>query len=381
MAAKKNSKKEYSLPESDMQAEEHAKSVEEKNTVEALLFASGKYMPQQNIAELCGIDKRKVLKILEELKEEYDKRNTALMIVSEADSWKINVREKYLSTVRKIVAETELPRSTLETLAVIAWKSPIFQSEIVRIRGNKCYDHIAELENAGFVTKDKKGRSFVLKTTEKFFEYFDIDKGNLKGILEEAKAPEPQKTLVDAALEETTLQEANPEQEKPKTAVEIIDLKKKTETEEEKESHRAFLEQIEQKIAQAAEKNNTLDQELPKRVISLSSGLALSQPAADASVDNIGTSTGLESNSAYQSQGLQDTESPKSQDVSVAATQDTGTIQITDKDAQQMQQEGSTQSVQSPIKPKSLTKKQLEKKFKEELLKVREKMEKKDRKK
>lgn len=285
--------------------------LEEKNRIEALLFAHGKYIDEDIICELCGVDKKKLKRLLEELRVDYESRNNALAIFQEGNSWKINVREKYLSIVRKIVADTELPKSVMETLAVIAWKSPIYQSEIVRIRGNKCYDHIEVLEEAGFVTKDKKGRSFVLKTTDKFYNYFEIDHGNLKSIFEEVKIPLPE--------EQKTLSEANlvqPNMDIDKK-IEQIEVKKWTQTEEEKQAHDEFLTNIDGKISQVQQKNAQLDEEFPN----------------------------------HKSQ-----QSDQAQEVAQASTADPTIIE--DK------------------KPKSLTKKQLEKKFKDDLTRVKEKMQK-----
>ncbi|HIH32255.1 TPA: SMC-Scp complex subunit ScpB [Candidatus Woesearchaeota archaeon] len=301
-----------SLPKSTIKPKQET---DDKNKVEALLFASGKYLDEGTISELCNIDKRKLRKILDELRKDYEKRNNALMIFNEGDSWKINVREKYLSIVRKIVADTELPKSVMETLAVIAWKAPIYQSEVVRIRGNKCYDHIEILEEAGFVSKEKKGRSYVLKTNDKFYNYFEIDHGNLKSVFDEVKVPEikdEQKTLnPDLITEDET------------DKVKAIELKRWTESEEEKESHKQFLKQIEGKINEAHEKNKLLEEEIPKPVIEQPIVQQAEAPAEGNTIDP--------------------NQQPSDQQAIIH-------------------------------KPKSLTKKQLEKKFRDDIVRVREKM-------
>ncbi len=154
---------------------ESQKAPDYKNMIEALLFASGRLMSIDTLIALTVASGKQVLITnIEKLKKEYETRNSPLMIVEEKDGWKLTVREAYLPLVRKIVSETELPKTILETLAMIAWKSPVLQSEIIDIRHNKAYDHIAELEELGFIKKEKKGRSFVLKLAEKFYEYFDV---------------------------------------------------------------------------------------------------------------------------------------------------------------------------------------------------------------
>ncbi|MFH0875583.1 MAG: SMC-Scp complex subunit ScpB [archaeon] len=158
-----------------------------KNQIEALLFSSGRVMDAETLLNLIGAsNKQVIISNINKLKQEYEERDSPLMIVEENESWKINVRERYLPLVRKIVGELELPKTILETLAVIAWRSPVVQSVVIDIRHNKAYDHIAELEELGFISKEKKGRSFVLKVTNKFFEYFEVE-GNkgLKDIFKE----------------------------------------------------------------------------------------------------------------------------------------------------------------------------------------------------
>jgi len=329
---------------------------EEKNKVEALLFACGKYIDEEIISELCGVDKRKLKKILEELRKDYESKNNALMIFNEGNSWKINVREKYLSTVRKIVADTELPRSVMETLAVIAWKTPIYQSEVVRIRGNKCYDHIEVLEEAGFISKDKKGRSYVLKATDKFFNYFEIDRGNLKGVFDTVKVPELKE-------EQQTLEPADIISENDSDKVQAIELRKWSETEEEKQGHKQFLEQIEGKIREAHEKNVLFGQEIPKPT--------LGKPEEQIPQQQILQLSEVSESETQIDNAVADTTSEKSEEPM--------TENVSQSAIENVNQANQTQHEDRPHKPKSLTKKQLEKKFKDELIRVREKMEKKQK--
>ncbi len=146
-----------------------------KNQIEALLFASGRKMTVEELKLYLTISSAAAIKeAIAELQKECDERQSPIMLVEEGNSWKLITREKYLSIVRKINPNTELTKTIMETLAVIAWKQPITQSEIIAIRTNKAYDHIAELEKMGFLVKEKYGRTFMLKLTQKFFDYFDL---------------------------------------------------------------------------------------------------------------------------------------------------------------------------------------------------------------
>jgi segregation and condensation protein B len=151
-----------------------------KKKIEAILFSLGKFVSTEEIANLCKEDESKVKDALLELTTDYEDKNTSLIVISDNNLWKLTTREEYSHLVRKIVSETELTKSQLETLAVIAFKYPIKQSDLIRIRTNKAYDHLMELEKAGFITRQRYGRSRLIKLTDKFFEYFDLPREKLK---------------------------------------------------------------------------------------------------------------------------------------------------------------------------------------------------------
>ena len=146
-----------------------------KHRIEAILFAAGKRISLDEICRLLRTrDQEKTKETLRELQHDYDGRQSPMMVVEEGIFWKLTVREKHLSLVKQIVPEAEMLKTVMETLSVIAWKSPALQSEIIELRTNKAYDHIDELENLGFIVKEKHGRSYLLKLTQKFFDYFDL---------------------------------------------------------------------------------------------------------------------------------------------------------------------------------------------------------------
>ena len=151
-----------------------------KNQVEAILFSAGKNVEAEEISRLCRASFDEVSKVLQELKKEYNYKNSSMMLIEEGASWKLTIREKYLPIIQNIVTETEMTKTVMETLAVIAFKYPIKQADLIKIRTNKAYDHLKELEQLGYISKQKHGRTFLIKLTEKFFEYFDLPRDKLK---------------------------------------------------------------------------------------------------------------------------------------------------------------------------------------------------------
>jgi len=162
-------------------------------------------MDIETLLSLTGASSKKIiLENVKKLTEEYQKRNSPVMIVKEKNGWKMAVRESYLPLVRKIISDTELPKTILETLAVIAWRAPVLQSIVVEIRHNKAYEHIHELLELGFITKEPSGRSFIIKLTNKFFDYFEVEgKEGIRELFKNVKENIEQKKVDEFAEQET----------------------------------------------------------------------------------------------------------------------------------------------------------------------------------
>ncbi len=161
-----------------------------KRKIESILFAAGRAVSLKELQSLIHINEPGLVKeTIRELRQEYDDKQSSMMILSEGDdAWKLTVREGFLPLVRKINPHTELSKTILETLAVIAWKQPALQSDVIKIRTNKAYDHIAELVRLGFVLKERHGRSYLVKVTQKFLDYFDLpDDKSIKDVFRDFK--------------------------------------------------------------------------------------------------------------------------------------------------------------------------------------------------
>jgi segregation and condensation protein B len=191
-----------------------------RKSIEALLFASGRPMAVSELAMLNRVkSEQTIIQQLLLLKKDYEDRQSPIMVSEEPAGWKLTTHERYLPIVARINPNTELSKTLMETLAVVAWKQPILQSEVIRIRTNKAYEHLAQLEEMGFLTKEKHGRTQLLKLSQKFFEYFDLqgrkDLQQLFGEIQEEVKKEEQKTLVQHDKE--TLPEEPAAQEPPVT--------------------------------------------------------------------------------------------------------------------------------------------------------------------
>lgn len=155
-----------------------------KNRVEAILFTTGRFMDLNEIAALCGVGSIGLVKeALDSLKNDYDSRGGSLTLIEENGRWRLNIRKEYNYLTTKLLDNSEMDRPTQETLALIAYKNPALQSEIVKMRGNTSYDHIKFLKGNDFIVSEKQGRTRLLKLAPKFYDYFDIVADQLKAKL------------------------------------------------------------------------------------------------------------------------------------------------------------------------------------------------------
>ena len=152
-----------------------------KNRVEAVLFTTGRFLDLDELSNLTGIGSFGSLKeALNSLIEDYKNKETSLVIVEENQKFKLNIKKDYLYLTTKLLNETEFDKPTQETLALVAYKQPVLQAEIINMRGNKAYDHMKKLKEMNFVTSEKNGRTRLLKTTQKFYDYFDVVGNEIK---------------------------------------------------------------------------------------------------------------------------------------------------------------------------------------------------------
>jgi segregation and condensation protein B len=149
-----------------------------KATVEAILFASPKGLTVQEISEKSGIKLSQVKTALKELKS--NKFSSGVVLSEHNGVWELQIHGDYKEAVKDIT-KVEFPKSLLETLSIIAYKSDITQSEVIKVRGNKAYGHIDQLEKLGFISSRPFGRTSKIRLAQKFYDYYDISKNELKG--------------------------------------------------------------------------------------------------------------------------------------------------------------------------------------------------------
>jgi segregation and condensation protein B len=164
---------ESTASEIENEFEESEQSSTEK--VEAALFIAGRYLNLQELIMLTDVNPIMLKSILHNLEKKYS--TGVIQIVRRTNSWKMDISEKYHYLINKLATgNTEFTKAEQETLAIIAYKQPVKQSVVIKIRGNKSYDHIKKFRSLGLVIAKQHGHTLDLSLSEEFYEYFNVSK-------------------------------------------------------------------------------------------------------------------------------------------------------------------------------------------------------------
>ena len=148
--------------------------------IEAILFVSGKFLNMKDLVSLSDLNPIVIREVIEKLEEEYKKRDTSLQITEKNEMWKMDVKAEYSKIANRLASgSSEFSKAEQETLAIIAFKQPVKQSVIVKIRGNKSYDHIKRFMELGLIRKKKMGHTYELSLSDDFYNYFNVSEDEI----------------------------------------------------------------------------------------------------------------------------------------------------------------------------------------------------------
>lgn len=244
---------------------DEAKEREDLKILEAVFFVSGRFLNIQELISLSDLNPIVIKDLIEKLKEKYEKEDSALEIVEKNGLWKMDVKPDYEHLVNKLATgSAEFTKAEQETLAIIAFKQPIKQSVIVKIRGNKAYDHVKKFANIGLIKKKKMGHTHELSLSDDFYDYFNIseaDRENTPEIKEDIKQKieEAEKEVAEEeAMEEKSASEEGSELEEEKAGI-TEDESKESDLVDIVEEDKKELEETMEKIEDIIE-----EEEIPK---------------------------------------------------------------------------------------------------------------------
>lgn len=156
--------------------------------IEAVLYLKGKPVSKKTLSELTNSDINSVNDAIKQLSDKYSNSSSALEIISNNSMISLELKHSLNEYVEDLLP-AELKTAVLRTLAVIAIKKKLLQSDLIILRGTSAYDHIKELIEKKFIIKRKQkdGRSYWLSLSDKFYQTFAVSNEFLSKIGESKK--------------------------------------------------------------------------------------------------------------------------------------------------------------------------------------------------
>ena len=143
----------------------------------------GRPITKNELSEITNSDIKLINDAIKDLIIKYSSPKSAIVLNEVNNSFCLELKSS-LNDFLEDLLPSELKTSELRTLATIAIKKKILQSDLIHLRGSGAYDHIKELIEKRFIIKRKQkdGRSYWLSLSEKFFQTFAVSSEYLSQI-------------------------------------------------------------------------------------------------------------------------------------------------------------------------------------------------------
>lgn len=146
-----------------------------KSLVEAALYMSNEPVSVEQLSKMFKTSNEKIRQSVDELKAEMDNPDHGVFVLETTQGFQIRVKPQYSQTVKRLTPYKDLSRGLLRVLALVAYKQPITQSEIVKVIGNRTYEYVKILTDRGLVKAIKQSRTKALVPTKEFANYFGLE--------------------------------------------------------------------------------------------------------------------------------------------------------------------------------------------------------------
>jgi len=146
-----------------------------KALIESALFMANEPLSLKELAQLAG-DEKAARTAMDELKKELANEERGIILIESREGCQLRVKPEYVPMVRHLTPYQDLNKGLLRVLALVAYKQPITQSEIVKVIGNRAYEYVRDLEGRGLIRAVKQGRTKALIATKEFASYFGLEK-------------------------------------------------------------------------------------------------------------------------------------------------------------------------------------------------------------
>ena len=158
------------------------KKNEQQNIIEAVLFALARAVSVSELAKACGCDSRTAEEEVRGLMKILEQEDGALMVREIDGKYQLCTSPKYFDHLVHVVSTQKKPELSdvlMETLAIIANKTPATRVDIEKIRGVKSDFAVNKLIEYGLIEEAGKlnvpGRPTLFRPTDEFYRRFGIE--------------------------------------------------------------------------------------------------------------------------------------------------------------------------------------------------------------
>lgn len=152
-----------------------------RGIVESLLFVSDQPLTVAKIAEVIEVDEAEIVKILDDLENEYKRADRGYQLREVAGGYRMYSHPAYSPYIEKLLLSFDhrrLTQAALETLSIIAYKQPVTKADIAAIRGVNSDGVINTLINRDLIKEtgrqDTPGQPILYGTSSRFLESFGM---------------------------------------------------------------------------------------------------------------------------------------------------------------------------------------------------------------
>lgn len=150
-----------------------------KSALEAILFAAGYPVSYEKLAPALGLDKNAVKELAVGMQEDFSDRGIKLLVFE--NTCQLCTREEYIDQIRDVLGVRRggnLSRSSMETLAIVAYHQPVTRSYVEQVRGIDSSYAVNNLIDKNLIETcgklDAPGHPSLYQTTDDFLRVFGI---------------------------------------------------------------------------------------------------------------------------------------------------------------------------------------------------------------
>jgi len=151
-----------------------------KSIIEAILFAAGREVKEEELVLSLEISKEQIEEIIRSMQEDYKSRGIEIIKIDKG--YQLCSKKEYHEYIYPILdkrAKPSISAAALETLAIIAYNPRATRAEIEAIRGVNSDGTIYKLLEYGLIEdagkSDLPGKPTTYKTTQEFLKMFGYE--------------------------------------------------------------------------------------------------------------------------------------------------------------------------------------------------------------